>query len=184
MEIQPKPPTVKGPAELHRRRLVRRDRARRGAVAVRVNLVRFAPGARNAWHAHAVGQALHVTEGLGRIQARGGEVLAIRAGDTIHTPPGEWHWHGAAPDHFMTHLTIWEAPADGPESEWGAQVTDAEYGAQISAATGPCASWLAQRAWMVGGRRTRVVPNRTEMRPRLSGSPDSGDRMGRLVARS
>jgi quercetin dioxygenase-like cupin family protein len=94
---------------------------------VRVNVVRFAPGARNAWHAHAVGQTVHVTEGIGRIQARGGEVLEIRAGDTIHTPPGEWHWHGAAPDRFMTHLAIWDAPADGPESEWGERVSDAEY---------------------------------------------------------
>ena len=98
-----------------------------GASRVRVSLVRFAPGTRNAWHAHAVGQTVHVTEGIGRIQSRGGEVLEIRSGDTVRTPPGEWHWHGAAPDHFMTHLAIWEAPADGPESEWGAQVTDAEY---------------------------------------------------------
>ena len=28
---------------------------------VRVIIVRFAPGARNAWHAHAVGQTVHVT---------------------------------------------------------------------------------------------------------------------------
>jgi quercetin dioxygenase-like cupin family protein len=68
-----------------------------------------------------------VTEGIGRIQARGGKVLEVRPGDTIHTPPGEWHWHGAAPDRFMTHRAIWEAPADGPESEWGAQLTDSEY---------------------------------------------------------
>lgn len=95
---------------------------------IRVNLVRFAPGARNAWHAHAVGQTLHVTAGVGRVQARGGDVLEIRAGDTIVTPPGEWHWHGAAPDHFMTHLAMWEAPAEGPESEWGDLVTDEEYG--------------------------------------------------------
>jgi hypothetical protein len=27
----------------------------------------------------------------------------------------------------MTHLAMWEAPADGPETEWGALVTDAEY---------------------------------------------------------
>jgi hypothetical protein len=27
----------------------------------------------------------------------------------------------------MTHLAIWEAPAEGPESEWGEQVGDAEY---------------------------------------------------------
>jgi quercetin dioxygenase-like cupin family protein len=94
---------------------------------VRVSVVRFSPGARNAWHVHAVGQTVHVTEGVGRIQARGGEVIEIRAGDTVRTPPGEWHWHGAAPDHFMTHIAIWEAPAEGPESDWGEQVTESEY---------------------------------------------------------
>ena len=46
--------------------------------------------------------------------------------------PGEWHWHGAAPDHFLTHLAIWEGPGEGqgPETEWGDLVTDAEYHAQ------------------------------------------------------
>ena len=34
----------------------------------------------------------------------------MRPGDTVYTPPGEWHWHGAAPTHFMTHLAMWEAP--------------------------------------------------------------------------
>jgi quercetin dioxygenase-like cupin family protein len=100
---------------------------------MRVSAVRFAPGARNAWHAHAVGQTLHVTEGVGRTQARNGQLIEIRAGDTIHTPPGEWHWHGAAPDHFMTHLALWEAPADGAESEWGEQVTDDEYRGDLRA---------------------------------------------------
>ncbi len=95
---------------------------------IRVNVVRFAPGARNAWHAHAVGQTLHVTEGVGRVQSRGGEIIEIRAGDTIHTEPGEWHWHGAAPDRFMTHLAMWEAPPEGPESEWGDLIGDDEYG--------------------------------------------------------
>jgi len=42
------------------------------ASRMRVSVVRFAPGARNAWHSHAVGQTPHVTEGIGRIQARGG----------------------------------------------------------------------------------------------------------------
>jgi hypothetical protein len=27
----------------------------------------------------------------------------------------------------MTHIAMWEAPAEGPESEWGALVSDAEY---------------------------------------------------------
>jgi quercetin dioxygenase-like cupin family protein len=94
---------------------------------VRASLVRFAPGARNAWHRHRLGQILHVTDGVGRTQARGGPVVEIRAGDTIHTPPEEWHWHGAAPDRFMTHLTVYESPDDGPEAEWGEHVTDEEY---------------------------------------------------------
>ncbi|HZX56416.1 MAG TPA: cupin domain-containing protein, partial [Ilumatobacteraceae bacterium] len=83
-----------------------------------------------AWHAHAVGQTLHVTEGIGRVQAAGDDIHEIRAGDTVYTPPGEWHWHGAAPDHFMTHVAIWETPLDGSaESEWGAHVPDEEYNA-------------------------------------------------------
>lgn len=94
---------------------------------MRVNTVRFSPGSRTAWHSHALGQTLRVTEGLGRAQARGGEVITIRPGDTVYTPPGEWHWHGAARDNFMIHLAIWEAPESGAESEWGELVTDKEY---------------------------------------------------------
>jgi quercetin dioxygenase-like cupin family protein len=128
MEILSKQPTVKAPAETFTGDawfdvIARGEEPSR----IRVNVVRFAPGARNAWHAHAMGQTLHVTAGIGLIQARGGELLEIRPGDTIYTPPGEWHWHGAAAGHFMTHLAIWEAPSEGPEAEWGALVTDEEY---------------------------------------------------------
>jgi quercetin dioxygenase-like cupin family protein len=122
-------PTVKAPAEMFTG-----DAwfdviaAGQAPSRMRVNVVRFAPGARNAWHTHAVGQTVHVTEGIGRIQSRGGDVVEIRPGDTVHTPPGEWHWHGAAPDHFMTHLAMWEGPeGGGPETVWGDLVTDAEY---------------------------------------------------------
>ena len=94
-------------------------------------MVRFAPGARNAWHAHAVGQTVHVTEGEGRIQARGEAPQVLHTGDTVVTPAGEWHWHGAAPDRFMTHLAIWEAPAaGGAETEWGQLVGDDQYAAE------------------------------------------------------
>jgi quercetin dioxygenase-like cupin family protein len=136
MQIRPKQPSAKGSSDVFTGD-VWLDVIARGEEPsrVRVNVVRFAPGARNAWHAHAVGQTLHVTEGLGRVQARGDEVIEIRAGDTIYTAPGEWHWHGAAPEHFMTHLAIWEAPVEGPESEWAAQVTDAEYGAEATERT-------------------------------------------------
>ncbi len=132
MEILPSQPTTRGPAELFTGD-VWFDvlAAGREPSRIRVNVVRFAPGARTAWHRHAVGQTLHVTEGVGRVQSRGGEVVEIRPGQTIHTPPGEWHWHGAAPDHGMTHLAMWEGPGEGAgaESEWGEHVTDAEYDA-------------------------------------------------------
>jgi quercetin dioxygenase-like cupin family protein len=129
MEILDKQPTTKGGVD----RFIGDvwlDQIIQGAPPsrVRVSVVRFAPGARNAWHAHPVGQTLHVLDGHGRIQARGGELLEIRAGDTIHTPPGEWHWHGAASDHFMTHLSVYEAAEDGSEAEWGDHVPDADYG--------------------------------------------------------
>jgi quercetin dioxygenase-like cupin family protein len=95
---------------------------------VRVNSVHFTPGAHTAWHSHAVGQTLHVTEGFGLVQERGGEVKILHPGDTIYTSPNVWHWHGATKDTFMTHLAIWEAPDSGAESEWGEHVTDEEYG--------------------------------------------------------
>ena len=133
MHILAKQPTTQGPAEMFTGEvwfdvIARGDEPSR----LRVNTVRFSPGARTAWHSHAVGQTLHVVDGLGRVQARGGEVLQIRPGDVIFTPPGEWHWHGAAADHFMTHLAMWEAPApgSGPESAWGDLVTDEEYQAE------------------------------------------------------
>ena len=129
MQVLPRQPSNRGPEETFTGP-VWLDVICRGEEPsrMRVNSVHFAPGSRTAWHRHAVGQALHVTEGVGLIQAPGGELLAIRPGDTIHTPPGEWHWHGAAPDHFMTHLAMWEGPADGgQETEWGEHVTDAEY---------------------------------------------------------
>ncbi|WP_030621976.1 (R)-mandelonitrile lyase [Streptomyces fulvoviolaceus] len=96
---------------------------------LRAAVVRFAPCARTAWHRHAVGQTLHVTEGVGLVQARGGELLVMRPGDTVHTPPGEWHWHGAAPDHFMTHLALSDSTGDPgvPDVEWGEHVSDDEY---------------------------------------------------------
>jgi quercetin dioxygenase-like cupin family protein len=128
VEIQPKPPSTKGPAEMFTGD-VWFDVIARGEdpSRLRVNAVRFAPCARTAWHRHAMGQTLFVTEGVGYVQSRGGEVMEIRPGDIIYTPPEEEHWHGAAPDHFMTHLAMWEGVADGTETTWGDHVPDDEY---------------------------------------------------------
>jgi quercetin dioxygenase-like cupin family protein len=131
MDIGRKKPTVKGAAETFTGD-VWIDSVAQGEEPsrVRVNVVRFTPGARTAWHSHALGQTLYVTEGMGRVQSRGGEVTAIRPDDIVFSPSDEWHWHGATPDNFMTHFSITEGVGDSPkpEADWGSHVTEVEYG--------------------------------------------------------
>jgi quercetin dioxygenase-like cupin family protein len=88
--------------------------------------VTFEPGARTAWHSHPLGQTLIVTAGCGRAQRWGGPVEEIRPGDVVWFPPGEKHWHGAAPTTAMTHIAIQEA-LDGKVVEWMEQVSDEQY---------------------------------------------------------
>jgi quercetin dioxygenase-like cupin family protein len=128
MKMLPKETTTKGPADRFTGD-VWFDVIANGVEPsrIRVNAVRFSPSARTAWHAHAVGQTLYVVDGIGLVQSRDQAVVEMHPGDVVHTPPGEWHWHGAVPDRFLTHLAMWEAPAEGPESEWGALVSDEEY---------------------------------------------------------
>src|SRR5689334_24153009 len=75
--------------------------------------VHFTPSARTAWHTHPNGQTIYVTEGVGLCQRRGGPVEIIRPGDRVFFEPGEEHWHGAAPNHFMTHLAMLEVDDKG-----------------------------------------------------------------------
>jgi quercetin dioxygenase-like cupin family protein len=91
--------------------------------------VHFTPGARTAWHTHPNGQTIFVTEGVGLAQRRGEPAEVIRPGDRVFFEPGEDHWHGAAPDRFMTHWAMLEVDAEGQSAVWGAHVTDDEYGA-------------------------------------------------------
>ncbi|MDO8189158.1 cupin domain-containing protein [Conexibacter sp. JD483] len=91
--------------------------------------VHFTPGARTAWHTHPLGQTIWVTEGVGLCQREGGPVERIGPGDRVTFAPGESHWHGAAPDRFMTHVAIHEADDAGSTVTWGEHVTDEQYGA-------------------------------------------------------
>jgi len=91
------------------------------------NSVHFTPGARTAWHTHPHGQTIFVTEGVGRCQRRGGPVETILPGDSVFFEPGEEHWHGAAPDRFMTHLALVQVDEAGKSVDWGVHVTDGEY---------------------------------------------------------
>jgi aryl-alcohol dehydrogenase-like predicted oxidoreductase len=73
------------------------------------------------------------TKRVSRVEENAADGLELTAEQVAEldslTPPGEWHWHGAAADHFMTHLAMWEGPGEdnGPESDWGDHVTDEEY---------------------------------------------------------
>jgi hypothetical protein len=40
--------------------------------------------------------------GFGQVQAEGGKFVELRPGDSIWAPPGERHWHGAAPGRDFT----------------------------------------------------------------------------------
>jgi quercetin dioxygenase-like cupin family protein len=93
-----------------------------------VALVRFTPGAHTNWHRHAVGQTLHVTDGVGLVGTRDGQVVRVRAGDTVVCPPDEEHWHGASADTFMSHLAMLENLPDGADpTTWLEPVPDADY---------------------------------------------------------
>ncbi|MEV7043432.1 cupin domain-containing protein [Amycolatopsis sp. NPDC051061] len=92
------------------------------------SLVRFTPGARTNWHSHAVGQTLHVTDGVGLVVNRDGQVIRMRAGETVWTPPGEEHWHGGTDTTCMSHIAMLEGPEEGGDgTTWLEPVTDQQY---------------------------------------------------------
>lgn len=132
MHIEPPRPATKAPAERFTgdvwvTPIAQPDAQGQRAVVARVH---FSPGSRTAWHTHPLGQTLHVTAGIARVQSRGGEIVEAHPGQTIVTPPGEEHWHGAAPDHFMEHLAIVNTAADGSSATWLEHVTEQDYAGQ------------------------------------------------------
>ena len=129
MQLEDKQPTAKGSADRFSGDVYVDAIATRKPEPSRmiVSRVRFTPGARTAWHSHAVGQTLHVTEGVALMGTRDGKVLVVQPGQTVYTPPGEEHWHGATPQDFMEHLAMLEGIAGGPETTWLEHVTDDQY---------------------------------------------------------
>ena len=83
--------------------------------------VHFAPGARSFWHTHSGGQLLLIVSGQGIVADDEGAVL-VGAGDTVWTPPGVRHWHGATSERFLVHTSI-----AMHSTTWFDAVTDEEY---------------------------------------------------------
>ena len=130
MQIDPRQPTTKNPPEQFTGDVWLDPIAspREPGQHMVVARVRFAPGARTAWHSHVRGQTLHVTRGVAWVQSRGGDKVEGHPGQTVYCPPGEEHWHGASPDTFMEHLAMLELGDDpATATTWLEHVTDEEY---------------------------------------------------------
>src|ERR1700744_1185333 len=93
---------------------------------MRASVVTFTPGARTAWHRHALGQTLYCLYGVGRVQKEGEPPYELRQGDTVVILPNQLHWHGAAPDRLFAHIAMSERNP-GMDTEWLDHVTDADY---------------------------------------------------------
>lgn len=89
--------------------------------------VTFEPACRNHWHIHHKGgQILLITDGEGWYQEFGQEARKLIAGDVVYIAPEVKHWHGAAKNHWFTHLAL-EIPAEGAFNDWCEAVSDEVY---------------------------------------------------------
>ena len=133
MQIEPTTPTVKNPPEQFAGDVWLDVVASPHTEDQRMTVatVRFAPGARTAWHSHARGQYLRVISGVARVGDRDGNVYEVHAGQTLYTPPGQEHWHAAGGGGFMEHLAMLESGDDpATTTTWLEHVSDADLAGQ------------------------------------------------------
>jgi quercetin dioxygenase-like cupin family protein len=89
---------------------------------IRVNSVFFEPGARTYWHSHEGGQLLTATAGRGVVENQAGQRVTLQPGDVVWAPPGEVHWHGAAPGSFLAHAAV-----SLGQTSWAQEVPEEHY---------------------------------------------------------
>lgn len=135
MEHTTSTPTVKAPAERFTGDVYLDMIATPSEPAhLAVALVRFTPGARTHWHTHALGQVLHITDGVGLVGTRDGHVVRVAAGHTVTCPPGEEHWHGATDTTVMAHFALVVGDGAGDGTTWLEAVTDEQYATALASA--------------------------------------------------
>ena len=94
---------------------------------VNVSNVTFEAGCRNNWHIHHKAcQILIAVGGRGYYQEWGKEPVELNPGDVVYVAPETKHWHGAASNSPMTHISICEA-LDGKNACWMEKVSDEQY---------------------------------------------------------
>ena len=90
--------------------------------------VTFEPGCRNNWHIHHKQvQVLICVAGRGWYQEWGKPAVQLVPGVIVEIPEGAKHWHGAAADSWMQHLTIHKDVQEGASNQWLEPVTDEQY---------------------------------------------------------
>lgn len=90
--------------------------------------VTFEPGCRNNWHIHhGQVQVLICVAGRGWYQEWGKPAVQLVPGTIIEIPEGAKHWHGAAADSWMQHLTFHKDVQDGASNEWLEPVNEEQY---------------------------------------------------------
>ncbi len=90
--------------------------------------VSFEPGCRNNWHVHHKQvQVLVCVYGRGWYQEWGKPAVKLEPGVVIEVPEGVKHWHGAAKDSWMQHLTYHKDVQEGASNEWLEPVDDNHY---------------------------------------------------------
>ena len=86
--------------------------------SIGISNVTFTKGAHTYWHKHHGSCQLLVTEaGRGYYQIWGEEPKELIPGKVVTIPEGIKHWHGAAPNSMMQHLSIMQAN-EGVSTEW------------------------------------------------------------------
>ena len=92
--------------------------------------VTFEPGCRNNWHVHHKQvQVLVCVAGRGWYQEWGRPAVELRPGTVVAVPAETKHWHGAAKDGWMQHLTYHTHVEEGASNEWLEPVDDEAYAA-------------------------------------------------------
>ncbi len=90
--------------------------------------VTFEPRCRNNWHIHHKQvQVLVCVAGRGWYQEWGKEPVELVPGTVVAIPAEVKHWHGAARDSWMQHLTYHTHIEAGASNEWLEPVSDEHY---------------------------------------------------------
>jgi 4-carboxymuconolactone decarboxylase len=90
--------------------------------------VTFEPRCRNNWHVHHKQvQVLICVAGRGWYQEWGKPAVPLTPGTVIAIPAEAKHWHGAARDSWLQHLTYHKDVQQGASNEWLEPVDDEWY---------------------------------------------------------